>query len=113
MCKESPAGIVSVILCGNSGTRLWPACRESRPKQVTSLVNLATSTYQTTVRRVADPVIFAQATMIASAEPYFIVAEQLTEARIPPAILLEPKRRHSAAAGAEAVRHAARRGPKR
>ncbi|WP_336489759.1 sugar phosphate nucleotidyltransferase, partial [Methylobacterium nigriterrae] len=32
--SESGAGLIyPVILCGGSGTRLWPASRESMPKQ--------------------------------------------------------------------------------
>ena len=32
------AKILPVIMCGGSGTRVWPESRESRPKQFISLV---------------------------------------------------------------------------
>ncbi|WP_275427913.1 sugar phosphate nucleotidyltransferase, partial [Stenotrophomonas maltophilia] len=43
-----------IILCGGSGTRLWPSSRESMPKQFTRLVSEHASTFQETVRRVAQ-----------------------------------------------------------
>ena len=102
--------IVPLILCGGSGTRLWPASRECMPKQFTPLVDPALSTFQATVRRVADAAVFARPTVIASAETRFIVAEQLAQAGISADILLEPEQRDSAAAVAVAALHAARRG---
>ena len=103
--------ILPVILCGGSGTRLWPASRESMPKQFTPLVNSETSTFQATVRRVPDGSVFARPTVIASAESRFIVAEQLAQAHIAADILLEPERRDSAAAVAVAAVHGAPLGP--
>ena len=50
-----------VILCGGSGTRLWPASRESMPKQFTLLVNADSSTFQDTARRVTDGTAFSAA----------------------------------------------------
>lgn len=111
MAEASRENILPVILCGGSGTRLWPASRESMPKQFTPLVDPETSTFQATVRRVADGSVFARPTVIASAESRFIVAEQLAQARIAADILLEPERRDSAAAVAVAALHGARLGP--
>ena len=73
---RSGAGrIIPVIMCGGSGTRLWPASRESMPKQfIPFLEDL--SCFQTTAQRFADSV-FAKprrgrlATVpIATAQPY-------------------------------------------
>ncbi|MFD6317976.1 mannose-1-phosphate guanylyltransferase/mannose-6-phosphate isomerase [Methylorubrum thiocyanatum] len=111
MAEADRETILPVILCGGSGTRLWPASRESMPKQFTPLVDPTTSTFQATIRRVADPAVFARPTVIASAESRFIVAEQLAQAEIAADILLEPERRDSAAAVAVAALHGARRGP--
>ncbi|WP_144764134.1 sugar phosphate nucleotidyltransferase, partial [Methylobacterium dankookense] len=36
--------VLPVILCGGSGTRLWPASRESMPKQFARLVDPVQST---------------------------------------------------------------------
>ncbi|ACB83429.1 mannose-1-phosphate guanylyltransferase/mannose-6-phosphate isomerase [Methylorubrum populi BJ001] len=111
MAEADRETILPVILCGGSGTRLWPASRESMPKQFTPLVDPTTSTFQATIRRVADPAVFARPTVIASAESRFIVAEQLAQTGIAADILLEPERRDSAAAVAVAALHGARRGP--
>ncbi|WP_156387552.1 mannose-1-phosphate guanylyltransferase/mannose-6-phosphate isomerase [Methylobacterium sp. Leaf399] len=99
--------ILPVILCGGSGTRLWPASRESMPKQFTALVSPTSSTFQETVRRVGDAASFGRATVITSSDARFIVAEQLAQAGIAADILLEPERRDSAAAVAVAALHAA------
>ena len=97
-----------VILCGGSGTRLWPASRESMPKQFSRLVDETLSTFQATAQRVAAPDIFGRLTVLTSADARFIVAEQLTQAGVAGDILLEPERRDSAAAVAVATLHAAR-----
>ncbi|GJE57484.1 MULTISPECIES: mannose-1-phosphate guanylyltransferase/mannose-6-phosphate isomerase [Methylobacterium] len=103
--------ILPVILCGGSGTRLWPASRESMPKQFTRLVDAESSTFQATAKRVTDAAVFSRPIVIASSEARFIVAEQLLEAEVPADIVLEPSRQDSAAAVAVAALTAARRDP--
>lgn len=103
--------ILPVILCGGSGTRLWPASRESMPKQFTRLVDAESSTFQATARRVTDAAVFAKPIVIASSEARFIVAEQLLEAGVAADIVLEPSRQDSAAAVAVAALAAAGRDP--
>src|SRR3569623_2118572 len=49
--------IVPLIMCGGAGTRLWPASRESRPKQFLSLFG-DRSTFQDTLARVGDSALF-------------------------------------------------------
>ena len=46
--------ITPVIICGGTGTRLWPLSRESQPKQFFPLAGGA-STFQQVLTRVADP----------------------------------------------------------
>ncbi|GJD41664.1 MULTISPECIES: mannose-1-phosphate guanylyltransferase/mannose-6-phosphate isomerase [Methylobacterium] len=111
MASGFSALIHPVILCGGSGTRLWPASRESMPKQFTPLVNADSSTFQDTARRVADGTAFSRPTIITSSDARFIVAEQLLQAEVQADIVLEPERRDSAAAVAVAALHAARRDP--
>ncbi|WP_264051336.1 mannose-1-phosphate guanylyltransferase/mannose-6-phosphate isomerase [Methylobacterium flocculans] len=106
------ASIHPVILCGGSGTRLWPASRESMPKQFTRLVSLESSTFQDTARRLADADVFERPCVLTSSDARFIVAEQLAEIGIDADIILEPERRDSAAAVAVATLHAARRDPR-
>ena len=107
-----PAAVVlPFILCGGSGTRLWPTSRESMPKQFARLVDASESTFQATARRVSDLATFARPAVIASAESRFIVAEQLAQAGIAGDIILEPEGRDSAAAVAVAALHAAKVDP--
>lgn len=93
----------AVILCGGSGTRLWPLSREQHPKQLLALTGNE-SLLQATARRVdvkADtPSRKILAPIIVSNEAYrFITAEQLRQAGIPPsALILEPTGRNTAPA---------------
>ncbi|GJD75218.1 mannose-1-phosphate guanylyltransferase/mannose-6-phosphate isomerase [Methylobacterium goesingense] len=111
MSERSGHLIYPVILCGGSGTRLWPASRESMPKQFTPLINPDSSTFQDTARRLTDDGVFARATVLTSSDARFIVAEQLAQAGIAADIILEPDRRDSAAAVAVATLHAAAQDP--
>jgi mannose-1-phosphate guanylyltransferase / mannose-6-phosphate isomerase len=86
--------IIPLIMCGGAGTRLWPASRENRPKQFLPLFG-ALSTFQDTVRRVADPALFARPIVVTNGQYRFLVAEQLAAIGAEADILLEPARRDS------------------
>ncbi|RVU15330.1 mannose-1-phosphate guanylyltransferase/mannose-6-phosphate isomerase [Methylobacterium oryzihabitans] len=107
----NPGLIHPVILCGGSGTRLWPASRESFPKQFIPLVEPDRSSFQATVARLDDAGLFARPSIITSADARFIVAEQVVQVGAAADIVLEPQRRDSAAAVAVAALHAAARDP--
>ena len=91
------AQIHPVILCGGSGTRLWPLSRQSYPKQFTPLIG-AQSLFQASVLRTQGP-DFAPP-VIVTGEPFrFIVIEQLAAARMQAAgVLIEPEGRNTAPA---------------
>jgi mannose-1-phosphate guanylyltransferase / mannose-6-phosphate isomerase len=89
--------IIPLIMCGGAGTRLWPASRESRPKQFLPLFG-KTSTFQDTVLRVSDRALFGRPIVLTNTLYRFLVAEQLAEIGIEGDILLEPMRRDSAPA---------------
>ena len=103
--------IKPVIMCGGSGTRMWPESRESLPKQFIPLIGRR-STFQTIVSLVSDPAVFDPAVVITNIEYRFRVAEQLREIGAEAEILLEPDRRDSAAAVGAAVAWAAASDPK-
>jgi mannose-1-phosphate guanylyltransferase / mannose-6-phosphate isomerase len=103
--------IVPAILCGGAGSRLWPASRESMPKQFISLVG-ELSTFQAAAQRVDDPALFDRPLVLSHNDGRFIVAEQLKAIGIDADIVLEPTRRDSAAAVAVAAYRAAQRDPK-
>ena len=86
--------IIPLILCGGAGTRLWPASREGRPKQFLPLFG-PLSTFQETLRRVADPTLFGRPIIITNHQYRFVVAEQLAAIAVEADILLEPMRRDS------------------
>ncbi len=101
--------ILPVIMCGGSGTRLWPASRESMPKQFIPLLE-DLSNFQVTAKRFAHAA-FAKPLVVAGNDVRFIVAEQLAAVGVEAEIALEPMRRDSAAAVAVAALLAERRGP--
>jgi mannose-1-phosphate guanylyltransferase / mannose-6-phosphate isomerase len=103
--------ILPVIMCGGSGSRMWPESRESLPKQFIPLIG-ERSTFQSIVGVVADPAVFDPAVVITNFEYRFRVAEQLREIGAEATILLEPERRDSAAAVGAAAVWAAARDPK-
>ena len=101
--------IQPVIMCGGSGTRLWPASRESMPKQFIPLLH-ELSSFQLTASRFAHPA-FARPLVLASSDVRFIAAEQLQSIGVSAEIILEPMRRDSAAAVAVATCLAQRQAP--
>lgn len=94
--------IVPVILAGGSGTRLWPLSRDALPKQFQPLIG-SLSTYQQTIRRIADPTLFADPIVITSDSFRFFAKRQATEVGARATVILEPERRDSAAAMAAAA----------
>jgi len=103
--------IVPVIMCGGSGSRIWPESRESLPKQFIPLIG-ERSTFQSIVTVVGDRAVFDPAIVITNFDYRFRVAEQLREIGAEATILLEPERRDSAAAVGAAAAWATARDPK-
>ena len=86
-----------VLLCGGSGTRLWPLSRKSYPKQFSSLVG-DSSLFQASAQRLSGDG-FAQPVVVTGSDFRFIVTEQLSSIQIAPAaILIEPSARNTAPA---------------
>lgn len=89
--------IYPTILCGGSGTRLWPLSRKSYPKQFVPLLGEETL-FQASARRLSGPG-FAAPLVLTNADFRFIVAEQLAEIGLEPgAVLIEPEGRNTAPA---------------
>lgn len=89
--------ITPVLLCGGSGTRLWPMSRKSYPKQFARLLGENTLLQDTALRLSGDG--YDRPVIVTNADFRFIVAEQLQEIGIEPqAILIEPEGRNTAPA---------------
>ena len=95
--------IAPVILSGGSGTRLWPASRPGRPKQLIALVGRHTL-LQATALRIADRELFNPPVVVTSSELGVAVVDQLTEVGVEArAAILEPEPRGTAPAAATAA----------
>ena len=92
--------ILPIILCGGSGTRLWPLSRKSYPKQFLNFNSDNNySLLQNTVKRVEDKKLFKNPILICNEQHRFIVAEQMRQINVKPsAIILEPFSRNTAPA---------------
>lgn len=102
--------ITPVILCGGSGTRLWPLSRKSYPKQFTRLTGKG-SLFQASALRLSGPGL-APPLVVTNSDFRFVVTEQLAEAGIDPgAILIEPEGRNTAPAVLAAALHLAAEDP--
>jgi mannose-1-phosphate guanylyltransferase / mannose-6-phosphate isomerase len=91
-----------VILCGGSGTRLWPLSRSGFPKQFLCLTG-QDSLFQLTAKRLnglCPQGVQTQPPLIVSSEEYrFLVAEQLREAGLgASSLVLEPVGKNTAPA---------------
>ena len=92
-----------LILCGGSGTRLWPASRKARPKQFLPILD-GCSTYQETLLRV-NREGFGRPTVLTGSDYRFIAAEQASAIGIEIDLLLEPEGRDSGPAFAAGAAH--------
>ena len=94
--------LVPVVLCGGSGTRLWPLSRETYPKQFLPLGGNGASMLQDTVQRtqgVAGHVPKSPPIVVCNVEHRFLAAQQLQEAGVQGArLVLEPVGRNTAPA---------------
>ncbi len=92
------AKLTPVILCGGSGTRLWPLSRTSYPKQLLPLFE-GKSLLQQTLLRLRELPNLNSALIICNQEYRFIIAEQVRALGFDDAkIILEPEGRNTAPA---------------
>jgi len=99
---NNPLKIAPVVLCGGSGTRLWPMSREGFPKQFLVL-NGTKSLFQQAVERVnalgTNDIEVGASLIVTGEEHRFIALDQLKELPdILATLLLEPEARNTAPA---------------
>lgn len=98
---RSNDGLVPVILCGGSGTRLWPRSRAARPKPFLPLVGTRTL-FEATLDRCTVPAAFAPPVIVTGQAHLSHVRAQL-DGRTGASLLVEPVARGTAAAVALAA----------
>ena len=102
--------LTPVILCGGSGTRLWPLSRKSYPKQFVALMG-DHSLFQMALQRMSGAG-FTAPLIITNSDFRFIVTEQLAAiGHDAGAILIEPEGRNTAPAILAAALHLAQTDP--
>jgi mannose-1-phosphate guanylyltransferase len=108
----APSTLVPVILCGGTGTRLWPLSRATYPKQYWPLAGSGEETLlQQTQLRLNGLDGLAPPLLICNEDHRFIVAEQMRQIGVDPAaIVLEPMGRNTAPAVAVAALRASAAG---
>lgn len=99
-----------VILCGGSGTRLWPLSRKSYPKQFSQILGKE-SLFQKSVTRLSGE-DFADPLILTNADFRFIVTEQLAGVSVDyTAVMIEPEGRNTAPAVLAAAMYLAKIDP--
>lgn len=89
--------ITPILLCGGSGTRLWPLSRKSYPKQFAPLLGEQTLFQSSALRLGGEG--YAAPFVLTNSDFRFIVTEQLAGIGTDPgAILIEPEGRNTAPA---------------
>jgi mannose-1-phosphate guanylyltransferase / mannose-6-phosphate isomerase len=101
--------IIPAVLCGGAGSRLWPASRETYPKQLFAFGG-GRSLLQETLSRVLGAG-YGKPIVVTGNEYRFLVAEQVLALQAEVDIVIEPHRRDSCAAIAAAAMVAVKRDP--
>ncbi len=102
--------ITPILLCGGSGTRLWPLSRKSYPKQFGDILGHESLFQASAGRFVGDG--FADPLIITGNDFRFIVTEQLDECGVSPSgVMIEPDGRNTGPAAIAAALHVAESDP--
>jgi mannose-1-phosphate guanylyltransferase/mannose-6-phosphate isomerase len=95
--KNAEAVVHPVVLCGGTGSRLWPLSRSLHPKQLLSVARPETM-LQSTVMRTNGPG-FAPTIVLTGEDYRFMIKDQLDAVgATPETIILEPEPRNTAPA---------------
>ncbi len=93
-----------VILCGGSGTRLWPESRESLPKQFIKIFN-EKSLLDLTIERMLSLNINSKPIFISNKKHGFLVKKSIDKYKLDADLILEPEGKNTCAAIYLAAKH--------
>ncbi len=98
--RAMQSNIFPVILCGGSGTRLWPLSRAMYPKQfIPSIDGTNESMLASTLRRLGPGMGFGAPTLLSHNDHRFLLRDEVERTGVEPReILLEPLSRNTAPA---------------
>ncbi len=91
------SAIAPVILCGGSGTRLWPRSRAVRPKPFIPLLG-NTTLYQDTLDRCSDRAVFSAPTIVVGRDHLTLARDQAAGIAPDAHYIVEPIGRNTAPA---------------
>ena len=89
--------MINVILCGGSGTRLWPLSRAMLPKQFVKIFG-SDSLFTKTLRRLKNATNDAKNIIICNEHHYFLATDECESQNLKANFILEPFGRNTAAA---------------
>ncbi len=105
MYNNGEVKIRPVILAGGFGRRLWPVSSDNCPKQFAEIIN-GVSFFLSTLKRVADPNMYAAPIVLGNVEHTFYILAALNRLNITNAtVILEPIGRNTATAAIIAALH--------
>ena len=102
--------IVPVVLCGGSGTRLWPLSRRDHAKQHVPILG-GESPFQRTLRRLREVAGLGKPLVLTGAEARFMALDQAASTDIAVDLVVEPTARDTLTAVAAAAEIVRRRDP--
>ena len=100
---QTPLALHPVILCGGSGTRLWPLSRQRFPKQFVNLIEGKNLLHLTLDRIKGLGPFAAPVCLVAGSEHRFLAREPVEASNLQAKLILEPQPRNTAPAIAAAA----------
>lgn len=97
MSKDN-LNVIPVVLCGGSGTRLWPLSRENYPKQFLSLVGDRSLFQQTLYRLTHIELKLDKPIVVTNESQRFLLLDELHSINCQAQIILEPTAKNTAPA---------------
>ncbi len=95
--------VIPVILCGGSGSRLWPVSRAKHPKQLLAIAGENTMLQETMLRLRGLSMELAEPLLVCNETHRHLAAQQLRDLGMNPRVVLEPEGRNTAPAVALAA----------